>query len=153
FGIAAVDCELADEIIEGNHALHCRIGDTDSSATVEVYKYVLPKMKFTVTTERPWYLPGDEVTGVIGAAYIHGEPVADAEWSLDVRAPEAGNAVLGQTKARTGSDGKGTFSFKLPERVLGGRESARVSLDVTVRDRAGQQFAKSGSCIVTSQPL
>jgi uncharacterized protein YfaS (alpha-2-macroglobulin family) len=153
FGIAAVDCELADELIEGNYRIHCRAGDTDSSATVEVHKYVLPKMKIAVTTERPWYLNGDEVHGTIEATYIHGEPVADGEWLLEVRAPEAGNIVLGQTKARTGLDGKGTFSFNLPDKFLGKRDAARVSLQVTVQDRAGQQHSKTATVAVASQAL
>ena len=74
----------------------------------------------------------------------------DAEWSLELRTAETGGLRFGATKARTGVDGKGTFSFPLPDAFLAGGESARLILDVTVRDRAGQQFVKSGACIVAS---
>src|SRR5262249_39160470 len=43
FGIAAADCALADEIIEGNYQVHCQVGPSKSSVAVEVKKYVLPR--------------------------------------------------------------------------------------------------------------
>ena len=45
FGIASADCPLADEIAEGAYQVECQVGDTMSTATVEVKKYALPKFK------------------------------------------------------------------------------------------------------------
>ena len=108
FGIAAADCPLADELIEGAYTVRCRVGDVESTAAVNVHHYVLPKIKLTVTTERAWYLPGEEVRGIVKATYIHGEPVADAEWTLDL--PRSDQKSSGRTliRQRTGPDGIGS---------------------------------------------
>ena len=55
FGIAATDCALASEILEGPYTIQCKTGDTDSKLTVDVKKYVLPKFK--VTTQ----IQGEEI--------------------------------------------------------------------------------------------
>ncbi|MCU0875764.1 MAG: MG2 domain-containing protein, partial [Pirellulaceae bacterium] len=75
FGIAAADCPLAVEIADGAYQLQCEVGDTNSTVTVEVKKYVLPKIKLDVDLDRPFYEPGARVRGTVQAAYFFGKPV------------------------------------------------------------------------------
>src|SRR5262249_33044805 len=67
YGIAWADCPLASEIIEGPYQIACKVGDTESRLTVEVKKYVLPKFKVEVAGLKPYYQPGEKVTGTVHA--------------------------------------------------------------------------------------
>ncbi|MFL5341946.1 MAG: MG2 domain-containing protein [Gemmataceae bacterium] len=153
YGIAAVDCELADELIEGAYTVTCRVGDSDSSATVQVHHYVLPRIKLTVTTERPWYVAGEEVRGTVQASYIHGEPVAGADWTMDLSAADAQNLLKQKIGGRTDFDGKGTFSFIMALNFPTWRETGRVSMFIKLRDTAGQEQTKTGVVYAAMQPL
>src|SRR5262249_6761492 len=75
FGISAADCALADELIEGPYQVECGLGDTVGRATIEVQKYVLPRMKVEIETDQPYYAPGGMLRGTVRARYVHGEPV------------------------------------------------------------------------------
>jgi len=78
FGICAVDCPLAEEIVEGTYTVGCQMGDTKNDLAVEVKKYVLPRFKIDVTADRSYYLPGQRVRGKLQARYFFGKPVGDA---------------------------------------------------------------------------
>ena len=75
FGIAALNCPLATEIIEGAYQIHCAVGDTTSALAVQVEKYVLPKFKLTVDLDEPYYAPGQRVRGTVTARYFFGKAV------------------------------------------------------------------------------
>ena len=45
FGISSTDCPLAGEILEGPYQLRCELGDTTSTITVEVKKYVIAEVQ------------------------------------------------------------------------------------------------------------
>ena len=44
---------------------------------------MLPKFKIAVTTDKPYYLPGEEVNGTVKANYFFGKPVADGKVTVD----------------------------------------------------------------------
>lgn len=150
FGIAACDCPLATEVIEGPYTVACKVGDTESRRTVQVQKYVLPKFKVDVTFDRPYYRPGQTVTAQIRAIYFFGKPVEGGE--VDVAVQANGVRTL---NARTDADGKASVSFPVPAQV--GREQlsgdARLPLNVTVTDAAGQVQTRSAVRNVTQSAL
>src|SRR5262249_43344291 len=115
FGIASADCPLDREILEGPYQVHCKVGETASDLTVRVEKYVLPKIKVTIQTKQPWYLPGQKVEGTIEAKYFHGEPVVDGEWKLTAAAEGFAETISG----RTDQNGEAKFSFQLPQTMIG----------------------------------
>jgi hypothetical protein len=92
FGICATDCPLAGEILEGPYQLCCELGDTKSTITVDVKKYVLPKFKIAVELDEPYYQPGQKVRGTLSARYFFGKPVENGEVEVDVQAGEIGPA-------------------------------------------------------------
>ena len=96
YGIVSADFQLADEIIEGDYAITCRVGDSESKATVEVKKYVLPKFKIDVQLDKSFYGPGDRVKGKVNAAYFFGKPIARGK--VEIRATSAD--VTAQAMAR-----------------------------------------------------
>jgi anti-sigma factor RsiW len=161
FGIAAADCELADEIIEGPYALACKIGDTESKLTVDVKKYVLPKFKIDVELDQPFYEPGQKVKGTVQVDYFFGKPVADGVVEVEVSNGDVGVEKGGserETKIRAHTDGlgKATFELKVPDKLIGKEQNsgdARLSFVVAVQDTAGQKQSKTVSRVVTNQPL
>ena len=92
FGIASADCPLADEISEGAYQIDCQVGDTTSTVSVEVKKYVLPKFKIELSLDQPYYEPGQKAHGTVAARYFFGKPVADAEVEIAVEVGSVGSA-------------------------------------------------------------
>src|SRR5262245_2234778 len=139
YGICAADCELADEILHGAYKIHTSVGGTESTLTVEVRKYVLPKIRLTIATDQAWYQPGQEVRVDFQAHYHHGEPVVDGEWSIEATGQSFGAPLLlAKLSGRTDRDGKAAVIFRLPDGPVG----ERISLSAQVRDRANQEQAR-----------
>lgn len=156
-GIAAADCELASEIIEGPYTIACKIGDTESKRTVEVKKYVLPKFGIQVDGLEAYYRPGQKVAGTVQANYFAGNmAVADAEVTIKVLTTDAGPNKVDEITKQTDSKGAAAFDFKLPDTLVGRPQDAgdaRFGLEIVVRDPAGQKQSKLVSKVVTNQPL
>jgi hypothetical protein len=155
-GIAAIDCPLANEILEGPYAIACKVGDTDSKLTVDVRKYVLPKFKIDVDFDQPYYQPGQTVHGKVHAAYFFGKPVAEGPVEIEVRTKDVEANVYRRLTARTNQAGDASFDFAMPESLVGLPQeggAARVGIQVTLTDSAGQKQSKSLSRQVTAEPL
>jgi hypothetical protein len=156
YGIAAAECELASEILEGAYAVACRVGDTESKLTVQVEKYVLPKFKFGVELDQPYYQPGQTAVGRVQADYFFGKPVAGGTVDVEITTPGAGPADPMRVQTLLDGEGKGMFKFPLPKTLVGRPQDggdARVTFTVTVTDTAGQKYSRTLSRVVTAQPL
>ncbi|MCH8923426.1 MAG: hypothetical protein IIA67_09805, partial [Planctomycetes bacterium] len=152
FGIASADCPLADEIIEGPYQIECRVGETVSRRTVEVKQYVLPKFKAKVTLDRPFYEPGQRVRGTIEADYFFGKPVTGGKVTVMVE----GLSEIDKIETQTDDEGRASFELRLPETLLGREQDggeARVTLVVTVRDTAGQEYETRATRVVTTEAI
>jgi uncharacterized protein YfaS (alpha-2-macroglobulin family) len=156
FGITAADCALADELIEGNYTLACRVGDTDSRLAVSVSKYVLPKLKLAVEFDRPYYQPGDRAKCTIRAEYFFGKPVAGAEVRVEVRSgsdtlpPETIPVMI------SGPDGHAIFDTNVRDLVQERDPDAKetkLTFHVTVTDSAGQKQTADLERLVTRRPV
>src|SRR6185503_8435314 len=104
--------------------------------------YVLPKIKVAVEFDKPYWQPGDRVSGRVTATYFFGKPVDGGEVRIDVDSgPFAGEEVR-SPNVRTDATGKANFDFVLPERLRPSLKVAGggpVAVTVTVRDSAGQE--------------
>lgn len=152
FGISWADCPLADEILEGAYQVHCAIGDTASESTVEVKKYVLPKFKIDLNADKPFYQPGDRIRLKVQAGYFFGKPVAAGDVTVVC------TDLTGVEPAKVITDEKGSADcqIQLPDHLIGQEQDsgdARISLDVLLRDTAGQEQHKMLSRVVTDKPL
>jgi hypothetical protein len=156
FGITAADCPLAAEIIEGPYTIRCQVGDTDSSVTVDVQKYVLPKFKIDVQFDRPYYQPGQKVQVKVRANYFFGKPVGGGTLDVEVRLNDPTGPLIGKYGLRTEADGSAGVEFLLPEALPGRPQDggdARLLVTATLRDTAGQRQARSASRAVTAAPF
>ncbi len=156
FGIASTTCQLADELNEGAYNIDVRVGEVSSQRTVEVQKYVLPKFKIAVKIDKPFYQPGEDVTGSIQADYFFGEPVASGDVKIEVRTRDVRSRTIKTLEAETDEKGAAEFSFKLPDSLVG-REGlsgdASFEMVAVVTDTAGQKYSKGASRIVTNNPI
>jgi hypothetical protein len=155
-GIAAADCALAVEILEGRYVVGCTIGDTESRMAVDVKKYVLPKFRIDVALDEDYYGPGDVVRGTVDAQYFFGKPVADGDVEVAVLTVDVGPQELARIAARTDEEGVATFDYRLPAALVGREQDdggARVTFEVAVTDTAGQTQRRAVSRVVTNQAI
>jgi alpha-2-macroglobulin-like protein len=156
YGIAAIDCPLATEIIEGPYTIACKIGDTESKATVEVHKYVLPKFKVDVELDQPFYQPGQTLRGKVRASYFFGKPLAKAAVKIELVTTDTGANVPRKLDLHMDEKGESAFSMALPTSLVGVEQhsgDAAISLRATVTDTAGQKQEKIVKRIVSAAPL
>ncbi len=160
FGISSADCPLADEIVEGPYQLRCDLGDTTSTITVEVKKYVLPKFKIAMELDEPYYQPGQKVHGKLSARYFFGKPLQASLARIEVMAVDVATGrfadKITETTATTDAEGRAAFDFVLPQSLVGRPQDggdARFQLTATVEDSAGQKQSANVSRIVTQQPI
>jgi uncharacterized protein YfaS (alpha-2-macroglobulin family) len=156
FGIAAIDCPLADEITEGDYRIECRVGDTTSAVSVEVRRYVLPKFRVEVQLDQPYYQPGQKGRVTVQVDYFFGKPVAGAEVQVRVEGVDLGPVTYEQRTVRTDAQGRAELAFRLPDRLVGRPQQsgqAQVRVVATVRDPAGQEQQRSTTRTVAAEPI
>ena len=72
YGISAADFQLADEVNEGAYTLRAIMEQGNTEKTVTVERYVLPKFKVVIDTDKKYYLPAEKITGKIQVDYFFG---------------------------------------------------------------------------------
>ncbi|MEK7467629.1 MAG: MG2 domain-containing protein [Planctomycetota bacterium] len=131
YGTASCELPIAEAVNEGEWKVSVTAGGATAHRLVGVARYVLPKFKVEVKTEREAYRPGETVKGTVSAVYPYGEPVANATVALKWN--RWGVAPGGASKTTT-ADGTASFEVALPVEADG-----RLSIEATVRDAAGQE--------------
>ncbi|HEY3376984.1 MAG TPA: MG2 domain-containing protein, partial [Armatimonadota bacterium] len=94
FGVAAADFELANEVNMGTYTVRAILPAGQAEKKVRVERYVLPKFKVAMTTDKAYYLPGETVKGTIQADYFFGKPVGGGEVKIDVSTVDIGVSKL-----------------------------------------------------------
>ena len=143
FGIASTTFQLADEINMGTYQIEAVTVVADraekAAKSVVVKKYVLPKFKVNVETEKPFYLPKETVRGTIQSDYFFGKPVAGGKLEIQVSTFDVAFKTFANLKGKTGKDGSHRFEFKLPDYFVGQplvKGDALVKLEVALTDTA-----------------
>ena len=156
FGITSTECLLAREIITGDYEINVRIGDTESTRTVKVEKYVLPKFKVDLTFDKPFYQPAEQATVTVQSDYFFGKPVTDAKVRLQAFTIDVEPTLLMEREISTDENGKATYQFRLPEQLIGREQNsgdAEIKMFATVVDTAGQTQTAAVSRVVTAEPI
>jgi len=139
FGIASVDFVLASELNLGRYGISATAGAGSAERTVEVKRYVLPKFRIHLATDRPYYLPGQTVSGSLQARYFFGRPVSGGRVRLTATTLHEQPVVLTELQGRTDRNGKYSFQFVLPDFFAGmpqKNEQAFLDLKAELRDTA-----------------
>lgn len=141
FGIASADFVLASELNLGPYEIRALAGPAATERTVEVKRYVLPKFKINIATDKPYYLPGQTVSGSVQAGCFFGKPVGDASVKLS-----ASTLTIPEMQSRTDANGKYLFRFVLPEHFVGlpqHNEQALLDLTAEITDGGGHTEQKT----------
>ncbi len=119
FGIVAADFILADEVNLGRYKVKALLGDDEAEKTVTVKRYVLPKFKVSIDTDRDYYLPGQHVAGTLQADYFFGKPVAGGKVKLTVKTFDFEFRDLATIDGMTDDGGGFKFEADLPSSFVG----------------------------------
>jgi hypothetical protein len=139
FGTAYTDFRLADELNFGDYTIRAILDNEKTEKTVKVEKYVLPKFKVTLTTDKDYYLPGEQMDGDIDVEYFFGKPVKNSTVKITTFRYDIGFQKEGVIDGKTDENGKYHFSYKLPDYFIGEpleKGDAFLRIDIEVIDKA-----------------
>lgn len=139
FGVAYAPFLLADEVNFGNWTIRAILDNEKTEKTVKIEKYVLPKFKIGLKTNKEFYLPGEEMTGDLDIQYFFGKPVVDAKIKITVYKFDIGFNQEAVIDSKTDKDGLSHFTYKLPDYFVGEpleKGDAFVRLDIEAIDKA-----------------
>jgi hypothetical protein len=156
FGIGSADFALADEVNMGTFTLRAVLASGLAEKKVRVERYVLPKFKVAVTTERPYYLPGELVKGTVQADYFFGKPVAKSEVVIQVNTVDIGVTKLAELRGTTDEAGAYKFEYNLPNTFVGQpfeQGKAVAEFQARVTDGAEHLQMQSKSVPVVKDPI
>lgn len=169
FGVVGADFALADEVNMGTFTLRAVVSGTAGSGAagtdgataqtekkVRVERYVLPKFKLAVTTERPYYQPGELVKGMVQADYFFGKPVSKGQVVIQVNTIEIGVTKLAELRGTTDDSGAYKFEYTLPNSFVGQpfeQGKAVAEFQARVTDGAEHLQMQSKSIPVVKDPI
>ena len=145
FGVAYVRFKLGYEVNMGTYKIKATVGETVTEKAVTVDKYSLPKFKVDVTLDKPYYLVGETVQGVLQARYFFGKPVAGGDVTIAFYTYDVEFSKFGEVTGKTDQSGAFAFQFALPTYMVGQtleQGKAIVRLVATVLDNASQKVEK-----------
>ncbi len=156
FGIASVDFVLADELNMGAWKIRAMAAGATEEKTVTVARYVLPKFKVKLDTDKPFYQPGETVKGEIQVDYFFGKPVSSGKVSIQCAKFDLEYTDFQQIEGKTDDQGHYSFEVKLPEHFVGqpleaGKASAKF--EVSVIDTADHKETITKNISVTANPI
>lgn len=156
FGIASVDFQLADEVNMGDYHLRAQVGDLRAEKTVQVKRYVLPKFKTALTTDKTFYLPKETIKVELQSDYFFGKPVAKGKIEVVASTFDVAFREFHKWTGSTDAAGHAKFEIKLPDYFVGQplqKGNAIVKLDVKLVDTADHSEQLVKSLTVSDQPI
>ncbi len=156
FGISHVDFVLADEVNMGSYRVRAIVAGAGQEKTVTVERYVLPKFKVNLTTDRNFYMPGETVKGEIQVDYFFGKPVAGGKVAVKCSKFDVAYVDFQAIEGKTDDQGHYSFEAKLPNDFVGqpleaGNASAKF--EVSIIDTADHKETITKNIAVTAAPI
>ena len=156
FGVASADFVLADEVNMGTFTLRAVLPEGQTEKKVRVERYVLPKFKVALTTDKTYYLPGEVVRGTVAAHYFFGEPVAGGQITVAVSTIDIGVTKLDEIHGTTDEGGGYQFQYRLPDSFVGQpfeQGKAVVEFAGTLKDTADHVQEVQTTVPVVQDPI
>ncbi|KPK77807.1 MAG: hypothetical protein AMJ79_02095, partial [Phycisphaerae bacterium SM23_30] len=156
FGISHADFALADELNQGDYRIRVFIAGAAREKTVAVERYVLPKFKINVETDRNFYQPGDTVRGEIQADYFFDKPVAQGKVEIRCSRFDVAYDEFQVIQGQTDENGHYRFEIQLPEHFTGqpqqaGKASANFAVKIV--DTVNHAESITHNVAVTDSPI
>ena len=156
FGVFSADFILATEINQGTYTVRALMEDERTEKAVTVERYVLPKFKVAVTTEKPFYLPKQTVKGKIQADYFFGKPVSGSKVTLKFSTFDVAFKDFAEVSGKTNDEGFFEFEQVLPDYFVGlplEQGNSLVKIEASITDGAGHEEKSTITVPVADQPL
>jgi 5-hydroxyisourate hydrolase-like protein (transthyretin family) len=156
FGVASVDFQLADEVNQGDYHFRAEINGQKAEKTVNVKRYVLPRFKVNVTSDKRFYLPKETVKVELQSDYFFGKPVAAGKVEVVASTFDVAFKQFHKWQGQTDEQGHVKLDVKLPDYFVGQpleNGNALVKLDVKVTDGADHSEAVVKNYTVSAQPI
>jgi len=156
FGVSHADFVLASELNEGRYRIRHTAGGRTEEKTVNVERYVLPRFKIALTTDRRFYLPGETLRGDLQVDYFFGKPVAGGDVHIACAKFDVAFTDFQTVEGKTDDGGHYRFEVRLPDHFVGQpfeAGNASVRLDVSVIDGADHREGLTRSVTVTASPV
>lgn len=161
FGISSVDVPLADELLLGSYTVQAELvteKDTPpappSSLSVEVSRYVLPKLRIDLTTEQSHVAPGDALRLSVSGQYVQGKPVRDGSVTITASLQQVGGPQLRELPTLVGKlSEQGQLSLRLPIPASIDSGDHQLVLHAKLEDEAAQRAEFHKEILVTSTAL
>lgn len=139
FGVGYAPFLLAEELNFGTYTIRVILDGEKVEKTVRVDKYVLPKFKLELSTDREFYKPGEKLEGTLNANYFFGKPVAAGNVKVTAYRFDIGFQQEAVIEGKTDQNGVYHFVYNLPEYFVGEpleKGDAFIRLDLEVIDNA-----------------
>ena len=156
FGVAYARFKLGYEVNMGQYKIKATVGETVTEKAVTVDRYSLPKFKVDITLDKPYYLVGETVQGVLQARYFFGKPVSGGDVTIALYTYDVEFTKFGEVTGKTDQSGTFAFQFTLPSYMVGQtleQGKAIVRLVATVFDNASQKVEKEVGFSVAKDAL
>jgi len=156
FGVAFAEFQLADELNQGRYTVRVSVGKGQQEKTVTVERYVLPKFKVVLKTDKDYYEPGETVEGDVQVDYFFGKPVAEGKLTVQFSKFDVGFEEFAKITAELDSEGHYEFEQKLPDHFVGQpleQGKAFVKVDVSVVDSADHKEVLTRNVSVTKSAI
>lgn len=156
FGVFSADFTLATEINQGTYTIRALLEDEKTEKAVTVERYVLPKFKVAVTTDKPFYLPKQTVKGKVQSDYFFGKPVSDAKVTLKFSTFDVAFKDFAEVSGKTNGEGFFEFEQDLPDYFVGlplEQGNSLVKIEASIVDGAGHEEKSTITVPVADQPI
>ena len=141
YGIASLRFTLARLVNLGTYRVRVTTGTTVREKSFRVERYTLPKFKVALTLDRPFYTPGEGISGSVQADYFFEKHVAAGQVTVSAALP--GGQPLTEVIGTT--DQAGFYAFKLGPAPAG---TGAVLISARVTDVAGAVAEASATATV-----
>ncbi|MCC6442607.1 MAG: type II secretion system protein GspG [Armatimonadetes bacterium] len=156
FGIVSADFALAREINLGRYTVRASVGKASVEKKVTVERYVLPKFKVSLATDRTFYMPNQTVSGKIQTDYFFGKPVSGGKVRIKFSTFDFQFKDFAEVDGKTDERGFLRFEQKLPDYFVGQpleQGSALVKIEASVTDGANHEEKVTQTVPVSNQPI
>ena len=156
FGLVSADFTLADEINLGSYTVRAVMAEGRAERTVEVKRYLLPKFKVALAADKPYYLPGETLTGKVQCDYFFGKPTSQSDVTITLSSFDVTFTEFAEIRGKTDATGLFKFEAALPTYFVGQpleQGNTFVKMDVEVTDRAEHTEKVTQTVPVAKDPL
>jgi hypothetical protein len=156
YGIAHIDFQLASEVNMGDYQIRATAGNKQAQKSVAVKRYVLPKFKNEVTTNKKFYLPKETIEGSLQADYFFGKPISGGKVLIEASTFDVQFRKFETINTQTDDNGHVKFEVKLPDYFVGQpiqQGNALVKLDIKITDTADHSETITKTYTVSDKPI